>query len=220
MKGAISPKSTIRKISQPPARLRSLNPRIAVSATFAWISAPDMTSSPDPATAWTSCSDVAVGPITTSLLRNADGGTFPSITREYEYEVIVPGRPTKSIQGFDAAGRLTWPFGYATSAATMPKLFSPWVSHGTWRMTPSESPGRIALPGRAPSCLSTSSPPKMAVWPWASTSVVASTTFPARPTASISLLSHAALALLSVNWMSTAIARGSAFAIWSITRAW
>ena len=29
----------------------------------------------------------------------------------------------------------------ATSAATMPKLFSFWVSYGTWRMTPSESCG-------------------------------------------------------------------------------
>ena len=43
--------------------------------------------------AWMSWSDGAVAPTMTTLSLNALGGTFPSWTRPYEYDVTVPGLP-------------------------------------------------------------------------------------------------------------------------------
>ena len=71
-------------------RLRSGKPSRAVEIALAWISGPDMT---EPVgVAWMSWSEGAVAPMTTTLSLNTRGGTFPSSTREYEYELTVPGR--------------------------------------------------------------------------------------------------------------------------------
>ena len=72
-------------------RLRSGKPLMAVATAFAWISGPAMTA--PVGVAWMSWSDGAVAPTTTTLSLNTFDGTLPSCTREYEYDVTVPGEP-------------------------------------------------------------------------------------------------------------------------------
>ena len=65
-----------------------------MSIAFAWISAPDISSSaPVVEVGWTSWSDGADGPTTTSLSRKVPGGVLPSHDRENEIVWIVPGGP-------------------------------------------------------------------------------------------------------------------------------
>ena len=129
-------------------RLRSGKPWIAVSATFAWISAPDMTSFPEPAVAWTSCSDGADGPITTSLSAKRRRRHLPVHHARVRVRLDRPGRPDEVDPGLRRRRllRSAWPR-YATCGRDDAEARrAPGSSHGTWRMTPSESAGRIALP--------------------------------------------------------------------------
>ena len=67
---------------QPVDRLRSGKPASAVATAFAWTSGPDI--SAPRGVAWMSWREGAVAPTTTTLSLNADRGTWPFSTREYE----------------------------------------------------------------------------------------------------------------------------------------
>jgi hypothetical protein len=86
-------------------------------------------------------------------------------------------------------------------------VFSPSTEYFTLRITPAESVAKSALPGVAPISRRVSLPPKMCVSPFGSVSVVASTTPSVFATVLISA-SSSRFVVCSVNWMSTAIARG------------
>ncbi len=102
----------------------------------------------------------------------------------------VPGGPRKSIHASPPFGGCSWWPSAASDAATANvSRFS--TSNGILRITPPWSGGSAAFAARALYWRSTSSPPKTFVWPSSSTSVVARTTYPARPTAWISALSSA-----------------------------
>ena len=71
--------------------LLSGNPRKAVWIELACTSAPAINGPAE--VEWRSWSDGAVGPSTTTLFRNALGGTFPKYTSEKRYVFTVPGGP-------------------------------------------------------------------------------------------------------------------------------
>jgi hypothetical protein len=106
-----------------------------------------------------------------------------------------------------------------SSAVAMPSVLSLRAEYHVRLSVPPESFGSSALPARAPIARSVWSPPKIAVWPLSSTSVVARTTFFVRPTALISALSSRGV-VCSVNWTSNAIAFAPSLRSWSRTRAW
>ena len=178
--------------------------RKTVEIVSAWISGPLIICSPEVEVAATSCSDGATAPTTTILSRNADAGTRPSSTDENEYCSNVPGGPWKSIHArlsSNPASVRRRPV--AISDATTPNARRPSTSNGIWRMTPLASAGITALPARAPSSRSRSSPPSTRVPPLPSVSVVARTIrFRARSTASTSMMSSRSELDGSVNWMS------------------
>lgn len=94
-----------------------------------------------------SCSDGAVEPMTTILLRKAEAGTWPRSTGEYETEEIVPGGPAKSIHAFDPP-RLDGEIGLpsAVSAVRIDRVRRPSISYGMRRTTPPGSAPDVAVP--------------------------------------------------------------------------
>ena len=91
--GAANERPTISSTATGHDVLPSGVPRSSVEIAFAWISAPDISSSYDIDVEWTSCRLGADGPMTTSLPRKAEAGTLPASTREKEYVGMVPGPP-------------------------------------------------------------------------------------------------------------------------------
>ena len=87
----MSPRATMSTMFHVVGRLRSGNPRNAVSIALAWTSGPGIRV--PVGVVWRSWSVGAVAPMTTTLSLKTDGGTCPLSTREYEYEVTVPGEP-------------------------------------------------------------------------------------------------------------------------------
>ena len=156
-----------------------------------------------------SWSDGADDPTTTILPRNAEAGSVRLMRFTNETVVIVPGGPRKSIHASPPSGGSSWRPS-ADSAAATAKVSSLSTSNGTFRITPPVSGGSAAFAARALYSRRTSSPPKTFVPPFSSTSVVASTTYPARPTASIRAASSRCRGsfrsfgspLGSVNWTS------------------
>jgi hypothetical protein len=85
--------TTMIKSSRPsPGGFRG-SPSRTVSIAFAWISGPDISSSPVVEVGWTSCSEGAVAPMTTILSLKNPGSVSPRTTVEYETDSIVPGGP-------------------------------------------------------------------------------------------------------------------------------
>ena len=77
---------------------------MAVQIAFAWISAPDMSSSPPIGVGWTSWSVGAEAPTTTIWPRITRAGHAPLLRRQTNETVsIVPGGPRKSIQALAVA---------------------------------------------------------------------------------------------------------------------
>jgi hypothetical protein len=102
---------------------------------------------------------------------------------------------------------------------TTASVFSPFTEYVTFRITPAESVGKRPLAGLAPISRNVSLPPRIRVDPFGSVSVVDRTTPRAFATDSIRALSSRP-SVSSVNWMSTAIARGWPALIRLITFAW
>ncbi len=110
-----------------------------------------------------------------------------------------------------------WPV--AVSAVTTASDFSPFTEYFTFRITPAESVGKRPLAGLTPISRNVSLPPKIRVAPFGSVSVVDRTTPCAFATESSRAPSSRPF-VCSVNWMSTAIARGWPALIRLITFAW
>ena len=96
--GGVSARIQIASRFSHDGALRSGKPWSTVWIAFAWISAPDISTSPEVEVAWTSCSVGAVPPTTTVAPRTTAGSNFPVSTCEKERNGTAPGGPAKSIQ--------------------------------------------------------------------------------------------------------------------------